>query len=136
VKQSHKDYRTRVQNARSSGNGPDIFRYHATWVPMMKSVLAPLPSAVMSAPEYQTTFYPIAGTQLQVNGTPVGIPLMYEGLALYYNVDILNTAVVQPPKAWPEVQAAARTLTVTEGGVVKRAGIAMGNATNVEHFSD
>jgi multiple sugar transport system substrate-binding protein len=78
----------------------------------------------------------VAGTQLQVSGTPVGIPLMYEGLALYYNVDILNTAVVQPPKTWSEVQTAARTLTVTENGVVKRAGIALGNATNVEHFSD
>lgn len=136
VKQSHKDYRTRVVNALNSGNGPDIFRFHASWVPMLRSVLAPLPSAVMSSSEYQQTFYPVAGAQLQVSGTPVGISLMYEGLALYYNVDMLNTAVVQPPKTWTEVQSTARTLTVTENGIVKRAGIAMGNATNVEHFSD
>lgn len=136
VKQSHKDYRTRVVNALNSGNGPDIFRFHAAWVPMMRQVLTPIPSAVMSASEYQKTFYPVAGTQLQISGTPVGIPLMYEGLALYYNVDILNTAVVQPPKTWTELQATARTLTVTENGTVVRAGVAMGNATNVEHFSD
>ncbi len=136
VKQSHKDYRTRLQNALNSGNGPDVFRFHASWVPMLKTELAPLPSAVMSASEYQKTFYPVAATQLQVNGTPVGIPLMYEGLALFYNVDILNTAVVQPPKTWSELQESARKLTVMEGSTVKRAGIAMGNATNVEHFSD
>lgn len=136
VKQSYKDYRTRVQNALNSGNGPDIFRFHAAWVPMLKNELAPLPSAIMSSSDYQKTFYPVAASQLQVNGTPVGIPLMYEGLALYYNVDLLNTAVVQPPKTWSEVQAAARTLTVTENNNVIRGGIAMGNSTNVEHFSD
>ncbi len=136
VKQSHKDYRTRLQNALTSGNGPDLFRFHASWVPMMKKDLAPLPSAVMSSAEYQKTFYPVAAEQLQVNGTPVGIPLMYEGLALYYNVEMLETAVVQPPKTWAETQEAARKLAVLEDGVVKRGGIAMGNATNVEHFSD
>ncbi len=136
VKQSDKDYRTRLQNALVSGNGPDIFRFHAAWVPMIKNDLAPLPSAVMSASDYQKTFYPVASSQLQVNGTPVGIPLMYEGLALFYNVDILNTAVVQPPKTWSELQATAQTLTVSEGGVIKRAGVALGNATNVENFSD
>ena len=136
VKQSHKDYRSRVQNAVKSGNGPDIFRFHASWVPMFTTDLAPLPSAVMSSSEFQSTFYPVAGEQVQVNGTPVGMPLMYEGLALYYNVDMLNTALVQPPKTWSELQTAAKTLTIMEGGVVKRAGVALGNSTNVEHFSD
>lgn len=136
VKQSHKDYRTRLQNAIASGNGPDLFRFHAAWVPMLKNELAPLPSAVISSSEYQQTFYPVASEQLQINGTPVGIPLMYEGLELFYNVDIFNTAVVQPPTTWSETQELAKRLTVSEGGVVRRAGIAMGNATNVEHFSD
>ncbi len=136
VKQSHKDYRTRLQSAISSGNGPDLYRFHASWVPMLKQELAPLPSAVMSASEYQSTFYPIAVQQLQNNGQLVGIPLMYDGLVLYYNTDIFKTAVVDPPKTWPDLRTLANKLTVKAEGKLTRSGIALGNAVNVEHFAD
>lgn len=134
--QSHRDYRTRLQTALSSGNGPDIFRYHASWVPMFTTELSSLPSAVMSTSEYQSTFYPVASQQLQSKGSIVGIPLMYEGLALFYNTDALATAVVQPPTTWGEVRSAAQRLTIREGETVKRAGIAMGYTSNVDHYAD
>jgi ABC-type glycerol-3-phosphate transport system substrate-binding protein len=36
TKQSHQDYRLRLKTALAQGgNGPDIFRYHSSWVPMM-----------------------------------------------------------------------------------------------------
>lgn len=136
TKQSHQDYRSRLQTALDSGNGPDIFRYHATWVPMLSSQLSSLPSAVMSTSEFQSTFYPVASKQLQYNGSIVGIPLMYEGLALFYNKDALATAVVQPPTTWGEVREAAKRLTIMEGGSIKRAGIAMGYTSNIDHYSD
>ncbi len=136
VKQSHKDYRTRLQSAINSGNGPDLYRFHASWVPLLKQELAPLPSAVMSASEYQSTFYPVAVQQLQNNGQLVGIPLMYDGLVLYYNTDIFKTAVVDPPKTWPDLRTLANRLTVKAEGKLTRSGIALGNATNVEHFAD
>lgn len=136
TKQSHLDYRTRLQTAVASGNGPDLFRYHATWVPMLKTELATLPSAVMSATDFQQTFYPVASKQLQNNGSPVGIPLMYEGLALFYNVEAFNTAVVQPPTTWGELRETAKKLTIMEGATIKRAGIALGYTSNIDHFSD
>ncbi len=135
-KQSHKDYRTRVQSAMATENGPDIFRFHASWVPMLKENLAPLPSAIMSTSDFQNTFYPAAVQQLQSNGQLVGIPLMYDGLALYYNTEIFKTAVLEPPKSWSDLRTSASKLTIKEGTTIKRAGIALGNATNVEHFSD
>ncbi len=136
TKQSHLDYRTRLQSALDTGNGPDIFRYHATWVPMLSDDLSALPSSVMSTSEFQSTFYPVASEQLQRNGSIVGIPLMYEGLALFYNKDALATAVVQPPATWGEVREAAKRLTIMEGGTIKRAGIAMGYTSNIDHYSD
>lgn len=137
TKQSHKDYRVRLKTALVQGqNGPDIYRYHASWVPMLKEELSVLPSGVMTSSEYQSTFYPVASEMLNVNGQIVGIPLMYEGLALYYNTDIFSTAVVEPPKTWTDLRTTASKLTVKAGSSVKRAGIAMGNASNVEHFSD
>ncbi len=140
-KQSHLDYRERLQTAISSGNGPDLFRFHAAWTPMLKSNLAALPAKVMSAEEYKKTFYPVAAKQLQAGGQIVGIPLMYDGLALYYNKEVLKTANAQPPKTWSDVRTLANDLTVpsdkiARGQGIQRAGIALGNATNVEHFAD
>ena len=136
VKQSHKDYRERLQTAISSGNGPDVFRYHASWVPMLREELSAMPQSVMTASEYQKTFYKVAAGLLNVNGQIVGIPLMYDGLGLYYNKEMLAAANSEPPSTWAEVKTLAIKLTVRDGGGVKRGGMAIGNASNVEHFAD
>lgn len=137
TQQSHLDYRQRLQSAIASGNGPDIFRYHASWVPMLTEELATLPSNVMSKSEYENTFYPVAAKQLQVKGQYVGIPLMYDGLALFYNKSVLATAGVQPPQTWAELKNLASELTIRdESGNIRRAGLAIGNTSNTEHFAD
>jgi multiple sugar transport system substrate-binding protein len=136
-KQSHVDYRSRLESAIAAGSGPDLFRYHSSWVPMLQEELSPIPSSVMSATEYQQTFYPVAAQMLNVQGQIVGMPLMYDGLGLYYNKQILSDANEQPPKTWAEVQSLAQKLTIKDSGdEIKRAGIALGNASNTEHFSD
>jgi len=140
--QSHKDYRERLQTAIASGNGPDIFRYHASWVPMLGTDLAVLPASVMSASEFKETFYPSAAQMLQIDGKIVGLPVMYEGLGLYYNKDILQTAGVEPPSTWAELKKLATELSVPadknarKGGNITRGGLAIGNTENVDHFSD
>ena len=136
VMQSHKDYRERLQTAVSSGNGPDVFRYHASWAPMFKEELSPMPQSIMTAAEYQQTFYQVAAKQLNVNGQIVGVPLMYEGLGLYYNKEMLTAANSEPPSTWAELKTLATKLTVRSGDEVKRGGMAIGNASNVEHFAD
>ena len=141
-KQSHRDYRERLQQANVSGNGPDIFRYHVAWVPMLTQDLATMPTSVMTANEYKQTFYPTAFNNLQVGGQIVGIPLMYDGLALLYNKEMLKTANIEVPKTWAELRTAANKLTTPanpserQTGSLTRAGLAIGNAGNVDHFSD
>lgn len=136
IQQSHRDYRERLQTAIASGNGPDIFRFHASWTPMLSQELSALPASVITANELTTNYYPVVSKQLQVNGQPVGVPLMYEGLALLYNKDIFDTAGLEPPQTWAELRTTANRLTVKSGGAVQRAGVALGNSTNVDHFSD
>lgn len=136
TKQSHKDYRERLQTAISSGNGPDIFRFHATWVPMMRNDLQPLPNTVITAAQLREDYYRSAGEQLQSNGQPIGVPLMYEGLALLYNKDIFDTAGEKPPSTWAELRTMASQLKVMSGATLERGGVALGNSTNVDHFSD
>lgn len=141
-KQSHRDYRERLQQAIQSGSGPDIFRYHVTWVPMLAKDLATMPAAVMTANEYKNTFYPTAFNNLQVGGQLVGVPLMYDGLALIYNKDMLRTANLEVPRTWAELRSAANALTTPANPAERqtsslvRAGLAIGTAGNVDHFSD
>jgi multiple sugar transport system substrate-binding protein len=136
TKQSHQDYRERLQTAVSSGNGPDVFRFHASWVPMMRNDLQPLPASVISTSDLQANYYPVAAQQLQSGGQPVGVPLMYEGLALLYNKDIFETSGLPVPQTWAELRTTAAKLVVKSGNTLERGGIALGNSTNVDHFSD
>ncbi len=136
IQQSHKDYRERLQTAIQSGSGPDIFRFHASWVPMLRTDLATMPSSVYSLSDFQRIFYPVAAKQLTLNGQLVGVPLMYDGLALYYNVDMLRVANAQAPTTWADLKTLASQLTVRSGTQIQRGGLAIGNTSNVEHFSD
>lgn len=136
TQQSPKDYRERLQSALASGSGPDIFRYHNTWVPMLTKDLDTLPSTVMSASEFQSTFYPVASSDLKVSNSYVGIPLMIDGLALYYNEDVFNTAGKSVPSSWDELRDTATELTVKSGNNIERSGIALGTTGNVDHYSD
>ena len=137
TKQSHLNYRERLQTAVASGNGPDVFRFHASWTPMLIGELKPIPNSVMSAAEFKATYYPVAAQQLQANGQYVGIPMMYDGLALLYNKDMFETAGIDVPTDWAAVKEAATKLVIkNSSGDISRGGIALGNASNVDHFSD
>src|SRR5688572_12490249 len=103
---------------------------------MMKAELSEMPNTVYSSAEFQTTFFPIAEQQLKLNGKYVGVPLMYDGLALFYNKEVFQTANVQPPKTWSELRELAKKLTVRSGTRIERAGAALGNSSNVDNFSD
>lgn len=136
VSQSYKDYRERLQTSIVSKTGPDVFRFHASWSPMLARELSPLPSSVLTASDFESVFYPVARAQLTVNNSIVGVPVMYDGLVLYYNKDIFQNAGLQPPKTWSELRQYAITLTDTQDGQIRRGGVALGTSTNVEHFSD
>lgn len=136
TKQSPKQYRERLQAAISRGEGPDVFRFHNTWVPMLARDLAPVPKTIMTATEFSSTFYPVATGDLVAGSSVYGIPLMIDGLGLYYNEDLFATAGVSAPTTWNDVLDIVPKLTVkNETGIVTSA-IALGTAGNVEHFSD
>jgi multiple sugar transport system substrate-binding protein len=134
---SPRDYRERLQAALAQGSGPDLFRYHNTWIPMIKKNLAVLPSSVMTKETYAQTFYPIATENLTTADGIVGIPLMYEGLALVYNQEMLDKAGALPPKTWEELEALSQQLAVPgTAGHLERGGVAMGLTENVDNYSD
>lgn len=118
--------------------GPDIARVHITWIPQFASELAPLPPNVYSREELPQNFYPVAVEALTLQGGIYGIPLMYDGLMLFYNQNHFEKAGIgKPPSDWEEFREAAAKLTQKdEQGKIIQAGAAMGTANNVAHFSD
>lgn len=137
VQQSHKDYRERLASAFAKGEGPDIFRFHNTWVPMFKKELSAVPADVYNAASYEATFYPAARESLRLGINYVGVPLEYDGLALFINEDIFSTAGKTPPTTWDELRKVALELTTYDSeGNVQIAGVALGRTENVDHWSD
>lgn len=137
VRQTPIQYRERVEAHIARGEGPDIFRFHNTWVPMLREELAPLPEGVVTQAEFAESFYPVMVEDLKLGGNIVGIPLMYEGLVVFYNEDILKAVGFSAPADnWDDFLAQAEDLTVKQEGSIVTAGAALGRADNVEHFAD
>jgi len=132
-----KTYRERLQAALGRNEGPDIFRIHQTWIPMLGSFLSPLPANVYDAAAFEQTFYPSAQEMLRFQGQYMAIPLEFDGLALFYNEDLFRAAGKTPPRTWGELKKAACELTVKDNqGKIRTAGVALGTTKNVEHWSD
>ncbi len=137
IKQSQKQYRERLQAAIERGEGPDVFRFHNTWVPMLAKELEPIPETVMTTGEFQSTFFPVAANDLIGGTTIYGIPLEIDGLGLYYNEDLFARAgITTPPTTWAEVLAMIPKIAKPEGETFAVSAIALGTTNNVEHYSD
>lgn len=137
-KKTPQDYRDKLIVRSQKGQGPDIFRFHNTWLPEIREVAAPLPPEIMPNAEFEKTFYPIHQKDLKIGESYYGLPLSVDGLVLVYNESLfrkagLNTA----PSNWDElIEDAGKIQVQGKEGEVITAGIAMGTASNVEHFSD
>jgi multiple sugar transport system substrate-binding protein len=139
VQKSLKEYQQQIIARHGQPTAPDIFRYHNSWLPVMKKVLATTPQTTVDALAYDKTFYPVVTKELLA--TPrgyYGIPLMYDGLGLFYNKKIFESrGLVSPPKEWDDILNTANRLRVPEsGGDLQVAGIAMGSTKNVDHWPE
>jgi len=88
-KMSSEQYRVRLLARSQTGNGPDIFRFHNTWLPEIQEVITAIPADIMTVEEFNAIFYPIHQKDLKINDQYYGIPLMVDGTVLIYNEDIL-----------------------------------------------
>lgn len=164
--QSSQNYRTRTQTKISANEGPDIYMINNAWTFMfLKSgSITPAPKEVFTPQEYSQVFYPVIrddftnyleiksavdnaanvsgknkalSDEFNAQGKIYAIPRGIDGLALYYNVDILTAAGIEVPKSWNEFKDAAFKLTVADqSNVIKTAGTALGLTGNVDHWSD
>lgn len=136
-KEDPKQYRERLMTRTNSGTGPDIFRYHNSWVPQLTTVLLPLPTSVISGADFKKQYYPVMHEDLIKNGAVYGIPLEIDTLALFVNTEALQAAGLTPPTTWEDFTSSAKDLTVKgEDGKIKTAGAALGAFDNITHAPD
>jgi len=138
TKMAPADYRVKVLTRGKNGTGPDIFRFHNTWIPQMRDIVAPMPSSTMSVEMFKKTFYPIHWKDLIIGEKIYGIPLSIDGLVLMYNQELFKKAGINSaPVSWDDVLDNVAKLTVkNQEGRIVTSGIALGTASNVEHYSD
>ncbi len=116
---------------------PDIFRIHSSWLPMFKDNISPVPLATLTALNFEQDFYDVYKKDLKMGNSYYAIPLMYDGLVLFYNKDLIQKGGVELPKTWWDLKTAASKLTVRDqNGNIEIAGVAMGLTDNVDHWSD
>lgn len=135
--QTIKEYKDRLVTRIDNGSGPDIFRFHNTWLPQLSRVLLPLSADVITKDEFKNNYYPVTQADIVKNGAIYGIPLEIDTLSLFINTEDLQAAGINPPTTWPEFQNAANILTTTSSdGKIIKAGAAMGTVNNITHATD
>lgn len=131
--------RSKTQGTEKSAvEKPDIFRFHNTWLPEIKDIVASLPKTVMTGEEFDRVFYPIHKKDLKIGNYYYGLPLEIDGLVLVYNQSLFKKAGISTvPATWDDITEIVPKLTVkNQSGQLITSGIALGTASNVDHFSD
>lgn len=131
------DYKERVFTRASDASGPDIMRVHVSWLPRLRNFLTPMPSGMIDLDSFVNDNYPVVVDSLVFNNELYGVPVGYDGLVLVYNkAHFQEVGQVEPPTVWEEFRELALRLTVRGDGGIVRAGAAIGNADNIDFFSD
>lgn len=125
---------TRIQN----GSGPDVLRFHESWLPEVAPYLLPIPQELINSSGLDKKYYPAISQDLKYNGAYYGIPIHFDSLSLLINTEIFKNAGINSyPTTWDDLINVARQLTVKdENGKITQSGIALGTYDNIAHASD
>jgi ABC-type glycerol-3-phosphate transport system substrate-binding protein len=137
TKKDIKQYRESLSTQFSEGGGPDIFRFHNSWIGMLRGNLAPLTKEAVTAEVFKDTYFPVVQKDLIQNGGIYGIPLNFDSLSLFVNTELFEAAGTSVPNTWDQFVSVAKELTVKDSeGKIQTAGAAMGTYDNITHAPD
>lgn len=116
---------TQFMTGVTSGQVPDVILWDrwrtALYAP--KNVLTPIDEFMETDGIDYNNFYEEALDELTNNEQLYGLPLTVDARALFYNIDHLEEANLEPPTNWEELREVANELTIIEDGDFKRAGM-------------
>lgn len=131
-------YQKELVEALASGQGPDVFLIHNTWLPAFADKIVPAPANVLTEQKFRREFVDVAAMDFIDTGRIYAVPLSVDTLGLYYNRDLFNQAgITAPPKNWNEfVDATKRMTRINSVGQIVQSGAAMGTAYNINRSTD
>lgn len=137
-KKAEDGYEQELLRAFAAGEGPDVFNVHHTWLYRYSDLVSAAPKEIFSASEFRERFVDGAQKDFLFEENLFGVPLYVDTLALYYNIDLFNSAgIVFPPKDWDEFTQYSRMLTKRkQSGDIVMSGAAVGGGKNVVSSSD
>lgn len=133
-------YMDRLNARINKGDGPDLYRFHNSWVTQLtgSGLLAPFPNSMLEATQYSEQNYPFVKNDMQANGAYYGVPLGIDTLAMFVNEDLFTARGVEPPTTWEDLQKVSREITVKDldTGLIETSGVALGTFDNIAHAPD
>lgn len=137
-KKAEDSYEQDLLRAFATGEGPDIFSVHHTWLYRYSDLVFAAPKEIFPASEFREQFVDAAQRDFLFEENLFGVPLYTDTLALYYNIDLFNSAgIVFPPRDWDEFTNYSRVLTKRkQSGDIVVSGAALGGGKNVVSSSD
>lgn len=137
-KKAENTYEQDLLRAFASGEGPDIFGVHHTWLYRYSDLITAAPKEIFPVSEFREQFVDVAQKDFLFGENLFGVPLYTDTLVLYYNIDLFNSAgIVFPPKDWEEFTKYSQALTKRkQAGDIAVSGAALGGGKNVAFASD
>lgn len=126
--------KTRIE----SGTGPDIFRYHTSWLYPLRNHLAVLPEDVLKEINLKDNYFPVVSNDMTLSNAVYGVPLGYDALVMYVNNELVTDQGYDIPQDWSMLLDTARDITKPDEvtGEILIAGASMGTYDNVDHAAD
>jgi multiple sugar transport system substrate-binding protein len=129
------DLQNNINNAVSSGSGPDVVNIGNTWAPYLAATKAfvPFTGAAAKAIGGTSRFIPTAlATGGLQNQAPTSVPYIGLSYGLFYNKAMFSAAGLKAPTTWEDMVSDAKALT--KGGVYGM-GLEGGSYTENVHFA-
>ncbi|MEO7018303.1 MAG: sugar ABC transporter substrate-binding protein [Leifsonia sp.] len=129
------DLQNNINNAVSSGSGPDVVSIGNTWAPYLAATKAfvPFEGAAAKAIGGTDKFIPTALATGGLQGqAPTSVPYIGLSYGLFYNKAMFAAAGLKPPTTWEDMVTDAQKLTT--GGVYGM-GLEGGSYTENVHFA-
>lgn len=138
-KKTFANYEKELLNALATGQGPDVFLVHNTWLAKHQDKMEPMQTDWMSLRDFSDTFVDVTYNDfVDLDGKIYSLPVWCDTLALLWNKDFFNKEnIARPPITWEEFSDDIQKLTIKdENGNILRSGAAIGTARNINRSTD
>jgi len=149
IQKDYLEYEGDLVSALASGQGPDIFYIHNSWLPKHKKKIAPMPQLIEGKEkdfnyyipyDYQNKIFVDVAAQDFIDDEKIyAIPLYVDTLAIFWNKDIFNKdGIPKPPQTWEEfIELVPKMTKLDEKENIVQSAVAMGGTSdNINRATD